>query len=155
MLEYLTADTYTKRHSEHRQGISDRLSSLERDIFEVDIKFCGMDLTHLKVGSLVATVELALDGEAMQGRRGYRSGVRPNHWMPGREYAFIGQLDFVGREWLKPGETCEARGSFIIAEQDAGSCIPGLSWPVGEAYKIVGHCKLVSIQEPYKPASHT
>ena len=109
-----------------------------------------MDLSHLNVGRLTALVEFTLDAAAMKGRPGYRSGVRPNHWMPGREYAFVGQLDFVDREWLRPGEMCEAKGNFIIPEQDLPSFLPGFAWQVGEAYKIVGHCKLLSIQGTYE-----
>jgi hypothetical protein len=110
-----------------------------------------MDLRHLKVGGLSALVEFELDSAAMAGRPGYISGVRPNHWMPGRGYAIFGQLDFVDREWLRPGETCEARGSFIIAEQDLASFVPGFAWEVGEGYKIVGRCKLLRVEGAYEP----
>src|SRR6478672_13595200 len=105
-----------------------------------------MDLTDLKIGGFVAMVEFALDAVAMKGRLGYRSGIRPNHWMPGRDYTFMGHLHFVDREWLKPGEKCEAKGSFIIAEQDFSSFVPGFTWQVGEGHKIVGQCRLDRVE---------
>ncbi len=96
---------------------------------------------------LVARVEFALDAKAMEGRPGYRSGIRPNHQMPGRSYNFIGQIDFPDREWLRPGEACEASGSFIVAEQDRASFVPGFTWRVAEGPRIVGTCKVLSIEK--------
>jgi hypothetical protein len=104
----------------------------------------------LEVGRIVAMVEFTLDSAAMKGRQGLPTGIRPNHWMPGRDYTFMGQLDFVDREWLKPGETCVAKGSFIIAKQDLGSFVPGLTWQVGEGIRIIGRCTLLSVEEPYE-----
>lgn len=96
---------------------------------------------------LTATVRLTLDAKAMDGRPGYRSRIRPNHRIPGREQYFIGQLEFSDREWLKPGEECEARGSFIIAATDRAFFTPGLVWEVCEGpKKVVGSCKLLSIE---------
>jgi hypothetical protein len=98
--------------------------------------------------NLLANVELVLDAKAMAGRLGYRSGIRPNHRMPARNYHFIGQLEFQDREWLRPGERCEARGSFIVAEQDRGNFIPGFTWEVCEGpTKVVGTCTLLSIEK--------
>ena len=84
----------------------------------------------------------------MAGRPGYHTGIRPNHRMPGRDYYFIGQLDYSDREWLRPGEVCEASGSFIVAEQDRGKFLPGFEWDVCEGPgKVVGQCKLLSIEK--------
>jgi hypothetical protein len=105
----------------------------------------------LRVGGIAATVELALDAIAMKGRPGYRSGIRPNHWMPGREYTFIGSLIFVDREWLTPGEKCKAKGSFIIPEQDLVNFVPGLIWQVGEGRRIVGSCTLLAVDGAFEP----
>ena len=85
-----------------------------------------MSLMHRGLRPLVATVVFAVDADAMKGRPGFRSGVRPNHWMPGRDYALTGQLDFLGREWVKPGERCDALGTFIVPEQDRSSFRPRL-----------------------------
>lgn len=94
---------------------------------------------------VTATVVFSLDAEAMKGRPGFRSGVRPNHWMPGRDYALTGQLDFLGREWLKPGEQCAALGIFIVPEQDRSRFVPGFAWQVGEGRRIVGRCTLSEV----------
>src|SRR6478735_3990975 len=56
---------------------------------------------------VIAEVEVSLNPSAMANRPGFGSGVRPNHWIPGRHYTYIGQLDFKDREWLKPGESCK------------------------------------------------
>jgi hypothetical protein len=77
-----------------------------------------------------------------QRRPGLRSGVRPNHWMPGRDHALTGQLDFLGREWLKPGEQCAALGILIVPEQDRDRLVPGFAWQVEEGSRIVGRCTL-------------
>lgn len=88
-------------------------------------------------------VEVALDATAMHGRDGYRTGVRPNHRMPGRDYTFIGQLDFQDREWLRPGETCLATARLLVADQDLARFHPGFRWAIAEGPKVVGHCILI------------
>jgi hypothetical protein len=97
----------------------------------------------LATSELSLAVEVELDGEAMRGRPGYRSGVRPNHMMPGRDYFFIGQLDFIDRDLLRPGEKCKASGLFVIAEQDRVRFISGFSWMISEGAKIVGRCRIL------------
>ena len=67
--------------------------------------------------------------------------------IPGRDYNFIGQIDYSDREWLQPGETCEGRGLFIVADQDRASFVPGLTWEVGEGPRVVGSCKLLRIEK--------
>lgn len=104
-----------------------------------------MSSMHGGLRPTVATVVLALDAEAMKGRPGFRSGVRPNHWIPGRDYALTGQLDFLGREWLRPGEQCAALGTFIVPEQDRSSFVPGFTWNIGEGARIVGRCTLSQV----------
>ena len=105
-----------------------------------------MDLRHLEVGHIETRLEVELDAEAMRGRLGFKTGIRPNHWLPGREYTFVGKLDFTDREWLRPGEKCTAVGHLIIAEQDLGSFVPGFTWQIGESVYIVGRCTLLSIE---------
>jgi hypothetical protein len=102
-----------------------------------------MSDASLATTDLVLTVEVALDEAAMRGRPGYYSGVRPNHRMPGRDYTFIGQLDFVDRELLQPGECCQARGTFVIAEQDRSKFQAGFTWPIAQGPAVVGHCKVI------------
>jgi hypothetical protein len=113
--------------------------------------FCDVKADNLRVGAIAATVELALDAVAMMGRPGYRSGIRPNHWMPGRDYTFMGSLIFADREWLTPGEKFEAKGRFIIPEQDLVGFVPGLTWQVGEGRRIVGSCTLLAVDGTFEP----
>src|SRR5512139_1094939 len=107
--------------------------------------FCGMNSMHRGLRPIVAIVVFALDAEAMKGRAGFRSGIRPNHWMPHRDYAITGHLDFLGRDWLRPGEQCRALGTFIVPEQDRSSFVPGFMWKVGEGARIVGGCTLSTV----------
>jgi hypothetical protein len=100
-----------------------------------DNEFVGLD----------AVVDFALHAELMPGRPGFRSGVRPNHWIPGWATTFIGQLSFDDREWLRPGEKCMARASLIIPARERSSFVPGLTWHVCEANKIVGYCRIVEV----------
>ena len=110
-----------------------------------------MDASSLKVGTIEATVRFALDADAMKGRPGFRSGIRPNHWIQDRDYTFMGKLDFVDREWLRPGEECTATVTLLIAEQDRERFVRGFTWQVGESVRIVGTCTLLSIERPYEP----
>jgi hypothetical protein len=110
-----------------------------------------VDASSLKTGTIEATVKFALSAEAMKGRAGFRSGIRPNHWLQDREYTFVGQLDFIDRDWLRPGEECAATVTLLIAEQDRDRFVPGFSWQVGESVRIVGECTLLSIERPYEP----
>lgn len=95
--------------------------------------------------SLEAIIEVGLYKECMRGRDGYGSGIRPNHWLPGRSYTFIGQIDFLDRDWLKPGDSCEARLGFIVPKQDVEKFIPGFSWHICEVNRIVGYCSIKAI----------
>jgi hypothetical protein len=109
-----------------------------------------VDASSLKTGTIEATVRFALHAEAMKGRAGFRSGVRPNHWLQDRDYTFMGKLDFIDREWLRPGEECTATVTLVIAEQDRERFVPGFTWQVGESVRIVGECTVISIERPYE-----
>jgi hypothetical protein len=104
-----------------------------------------MDVEELETQNISAIVEVGLHESCMRGRDGYYSGVRPNHWMPGRNYCFMGQLDFVDTDLLEPGATCKAIGSFIIASKDIPEFVPGFCWHICEANKIVGYGKVIEI----------
>jgi hypothetical protein len=96
-------------------------------------------------------VDFGLHADLMPGRPGFRSGVRPNHWVPGWATTFIGQLSFDNREWLRPGEQCVARGSLIVPLQRSPSFVPGFAWHVCEANKIVGYCRILEVNEKRIP----
>jgi hypothetical protein len=63
----------------------------------------------------------------------------------------VGRLEFLDREWLKPGEACTATATLVIAEQDRERFVPGFTWQVGESVRIAGECTLLSIERPYEP----
>ena len=105
----------------------------------------GMSIEEIKTENINASVEVGLHESCMRDRDGYYSGVRPNHWMPGRDYCFMGQLDFIDTDLLKPGDTCRANGRFIIASQDIPEFKPGYCWHICEANKIMGYGRVVEI----------
>jgi len=109
-----------------------------------------MDASELKVGTIGVTVRFALNADAMRGRAGFKTGIRPNHWMKDREYTFVGQLDFVDRDFLESGSECTATVVLLIAEQDRERFVPGFVWQVGESVHIIGECTLLSIEQPYE-----
>jgi hypothetical protein len=98
----------------------------------------------LETEELTLNIEVGLHKSCMEGRPGYKSGVRPNHWIPGRDYTFLGQIGFSDRELLKPGESCKARINCIIASQDKELFKPGFTWHICEANKIMGYAKVIS-----------
>ena len=88
-------------------------------------------------------VEVGLYSHCMEGRSGYRSSIRPNHWIPGKDYTFAGQLDFEGQDLLAPGETCNAMLSAMLLPEDIALFKPGFAWHICEANKIMGYAKVV------------
>lgn len=94
-----------------------------------------------------ATIKVTLDAERMSGRLGYKNGVRPNHRIPGRKNeVFMGALYFKDREFLKPGESCEADGKFIIYSKDESLFVPGFRWEICEASRLTGTAELVKVK---------
>ncbi len=89
------------------------------------------------------TVKVTLNDNCM----GYGSGIRPNHNFPGRAYSIIGQLNFLDKDWLCPGETCLARGRFLLPEEDAADFKPGFKWDICEVRKITGNAELLELHE--------
>ena len=105
---------------------------------------CGMSIEDLETEVLTLKVEVGLHQSCMDGRSGYRSGIRPNHWIPGRDYTFIGQLEFIGQDLLAPGESCQATIKCILPVQDMERFQPGFIWHICEANKIMGYAKVLS-----------
>lgn len=94
---------------------------------------------------VIAKVEISLNPSAMADSPGFRTGVRPNHWIPGRHDTYIGQLDFTDREWLRPGDTCDAIGRFLVPPRDLDLFAPGFAWHICEANRIVGFGRVLSL----------
>jgi len=94
--------------------------------------------------NISAVVKVCLSEYFMSGREGYKSGIRPNHIIAGRDYTFIGQLDFIDHEgWLKPGDCCNAIGRLLIPEQDVTKFKAGFTWHITEAGQIVGYVEYI------------
>ena len=104
-----------------------------------------MKAEDLETYDFDAKIIVTLHKYCMQDREGYKTKIRPNHWIPGRDYAFAGQLEFVDRELLRPGESCYAIGQFIAATQDKYLFVPGFKWHICEANKIVGYGEIVEL----------
>jgi len=102
-----------------------------------------MKAEELETEDIELEIEFALHEYCMKDRDGYHSGVRPNHWIPGRDYTFIGQVNFIGKELLRPGEKCKAILKGIIAKQDKEAFTSGFTWHVCEANTIVGYAKVL------------
>ena len=92
-----------------------------------------------------ATVIVTLDAKAMAGRPGFKSGIRPNHRIPGHgTRCFIGALTFEGKDWLRPGESTKAEGKFIVYTSDVPLFEPGFRWNLCEGMNVVGSVELIS-----------
>lgn len=102
-----------------------------------------MNAEQLETEDIELRIEFGLHESCMQGRDGYYSGIRPNHWIPGRDYTFIGQVNYEDRDLLKPGEKCNATLKGVIATQDKGKFIPGFTWHICEANKIMGYATVL------------
>ena|SRR5690606_9439841 len=95
-------------------------------------------------GTFTAKVRVCLDAAVMRGREGWRTGIRPNHRIPGRDdEMFVGMLTFSDREWLRPGECTEANGRFMIMPIDEPLFVPGFSWELCEGPRVVGRAELL------------
>ncbi|WP_345875438.1 hypothetical protein [Shewanella algae] len=103
-----------------------------------------MDEDEMETTDLTLKAEVGLHQSCMEGRKGYGTGIRPNHWIPGRDYTFLGQIEFSDRDLLKPGESCEATINCIVASQDKELFKPGFAWHICEANKIMGYAKVLS-----------
>lgn len=97
----------------------------------------------METEDLELRVVVGLHESCMNGRLGYKSGVRPNHWIPGRDYTFLGQVEFEGRGILRPGESCNATVKCIVATQDIELFKPGFAWHICEANKIMGFARVL------------
>jgi hypothetical protein len=103
-----------------------------------------MSAEELETTDLILKIEIGLYQSCMEGRKGYGSGIRPNHWIPGRDYTFLGQVEFSDRDLLKPGENCIATIKCIVATKDLELFQPGFAWHICEANKIMGYAKVLS-----------
>lgn len=104
-----------------------------------------MDEQGLSVIAIEIEAEVGLHAECMRGRSGYQSGVRPNHWIPGRSYCFVGEIQFDKDGKLEPGQKGIARIHCLIPEQDKKLFVPNLCWHITEAGRIMGYAKVLRV----------
>ena len=97
----------------------------------------------METESIELKIEFGLHKSCMGGRKGYGTGIRPNHWIPGRDYTFIGQVDFIDSEWVRPGEKCIAIVHCLMPRQDVELFKSGFTWHICEANKIMGYAKVL------------
>lgn len=103
-----------------------------------------MNAEEMETEVMEFPIEFGLYESCMQNRIGYKTGISPNHWIPGRDYSFRGHIEFSDRDTLKPGDVCKATIKCLIAAQDRCLFVPGFAWHVCEANKIVGYAKVLS-----------
>ena len=78
---------------------------------------------------------------------GYKSGVRPNHFVAELGHTVIGTIEFEGREWLQVGERSTALVTFLHYEPLAQLLRPGVRWDIREGSRVVGKGKILEIIE--------
>jgi acetyltransferase-like isoleucine patch superfamily enzyme len=76
--------------------------------------------------------EIILYKDAMNGRPGYRTGIRPNHKIRETGYIFFGEITFGNDVWLKPGGTIFGKINCVIACQDRPLFKEGYYWPISD-----------------------
>lgn len=100
---------------------------------------------YMDTEGIILKAEIGLFKENMAGRLGYRTGVRPNHRVPGREYFFLGEITFETEDWLSPGDTRIGMVNCVIASKDRPLFKPGFKWEIFEASKLVGYGKCITV----------
>ena len=101
-------------------------------------------MEDIEIISFERLIEFGLNSDSKLEFNGYRTGIRPNHWIRNKQYTVIGQIDFLDCEWLKPGESCRAICSFYAPKQDEKLFVSGFKWDIGQAAIIVGYGKVLS-----------
>jgi len=96
-----------------------------------------------RVVDIVAEIEL-LPAEASGKTRGYRSGVRPNHFFADNKFSIIGVVTFGGPEVLELGMKCNARVRFLWPE-DLHAPKMGERWRIQEGSHLVGRGRVVAM----------
>jgi hypothetical protein len=97
-------------------------------------------------GVFTAKAWVCLDAKQMFGHEGWRTGVRPNHRIPGRgNEMFMGMLTFSDREWLRPGQCAEATVRFMVMPADVPLFVPGFWWELCEGPHVVGRAEVLEL----------
>jgi hypothetical protein len=97
---------------------------------------------------LIATVRFELFPAEISGKtRGYRSGIRPNHYIHELGCTVIGNVDFKGNGAIGLGETKEAIVTYVFWEPLAKVLKSGLIYEVREGSHIVGKVRVLFVDE--------
>jgi translation elongation factor EF-Tu-like GTPase len=95
--------------------------------------------------SLVAKVRFdLLPGEVSGKTQGYRSNIRPNHYIAELGYTVIGNVVFDGGR-IELGETAGATITYVYHEPLARILVPGLRYEVREGSRVVGFVQIESV----------
>jgi translation elongation factor EF-Tu-like GTPase len=91
------------------------------------------------MNDLKAVVEIKMFSAEQSGKtRGYKNGVRPNHYIHELGCTVIGQIDFGQEGGIELGETKLAKISYIHWEPFEKILCPSLQYEVREGSRIVG-----------------
>lgn len=74
-----------------------------------------------------------------------RSGYRPHVKFPFSKTLTSGQQNFIGQDWVKPGETVKAEIMILSPEFFENMLEIGMEFEVGEGSNIVAIGKLIEI----------
>lgn len=93
--------------------------------------------TYLRPPDLLANISLLSTEQG--GRVGpAKSGYRPSHDF-GLEGTFNDAAhEYLGRDWLAPGESCAAHVYLFVPEAQVGRLYEGFQFAVHEGRKVVG-----------------
>lgn len=95
---------------------------------------------------LHAEVEFELFSASISGKSiGYRSGVRPNHYIDELGCTVIGSVEFDGGS-IELGERKRALISYLYWEPFAALLKPGLEYEVREGSRRVGNVRVLKTE---------
>jgi hypothetical protein len=99
-----------------------------------------------RVVQVRAEIEL-FDGSRSGKTRGYKSGIRPNHFFPDQSCSVIGDIQFEGQDWLELGKTCSAIVRLLYPE-NFPPLLPGDTWRLHEGSRHVGNARILEVVYP-------
>lgn len=83
-------------------------------------------------------------GRMTAAKSGYRPGVR----FPFDEMQTSGHQEYIGQEWVSPGETVNAKIKILSTSYFHGKLHEGMSFDFLEGSKLIGTGKILEILNP-------
>src|SRR5262245_49081994 len=80
-------------------------------------------------------------------REPIHSGYRPNHDL-GLPWLSDARHEFIGREWVAPGEAVTARLFLLSPELAVGRLFVGMEFTVQEGPRVVGRGRITRVLNP-------